>query len=97
MKKENKLWRVFILREASSDFDIERKYINRNMKPIYRYGVSEKQVESRLRRSYGLKDHDENNGEVSVKYIFDITDAKPNGIITMTIWDEDPFDIDYAK
>lgn len=87
MKKEQKLWRVFIIKKEQSEDGAKQYYMNKNMKPIYRHGVSEKQVESRLRRYFGLRDHDENNGQTSISYTFDITDAKPNGITTYTIWD----------
>ena len=85
MKKENKTWRVFITEKRQYEDDC--KYTRLHYKPIYRNGKSEKQVIARLRRTYNLYDHDENNGSCSVSYMFDIEDAKPNGVITYTVFD----------
>lgn len=84
MKKEQKLWRVFVTRERRYEDYTDYKFY---CKPLYRYGVSEKQVIARLRRTYDLYDHDEMMGQCAVNYIFDIEDAKPNGIMTFTVFD----------
>lgn len=84
MKKEKKLWRVFITKVERFEFDEKRTTI---WKPYYRWGVSEKQVISRMRHEFDLYNHDEYDGQVAVSYEFDIEDAKPNGITTYTVFD----------
>lgn len=86
MKKEKKLYRVFI---SMVEIYEDHEDVHYCWKPFYRKGVSEKQVIARLRRQLGLYNYDSMDGQCAVEYRFDVTDAKPHGYTTLTVFDFD--------
>lgn len=84
MKKEKKLYRIFISKVHRYE---DHDEVSTCWKPFYRYGVSEKQVIARLRRTLNLHEYDLNDGREEVFYKFDLEDAMPNGIRTLTVFD----------
>ena len=86
MKKEKKVFRIFISRIDRYE---DHEDISTIWKPFYRTGVSEKQVIAWLRHKFNLYDHDTMDGQCAVIYKFDIEDAMPNGIKTLTVFDFD--------
>ncbi len=87
MAKDKKLYRIFISKVYRYE-DYDEVYTC--WKPLYRWGVSEKQVIARLRHE--LKLHDpglSNDGLTDIFYKFDLEDAMPDGVRTLTVFDFD--------
>lgn len=71
---KNKFWQIIITRVTSNDVEGERR---ESYPKLYRHGVSERQVEARLRHTEGMYDYDNYDSSVSVRYEFNITEVVP--------------------
>lgn len=86
MAKEKKLYRIFISKVHRYE---DHDEVFTHWKPFYRWGVSEEQVIARLRRTLNLYGYDLNDGQEEVFFKFDIEDAMPDGVRTLTVFDFD--------
>lgn len=66
-----KLWEIHIVEITESEFEESK----RSLPKMYRYGESKRQVESRIRYTENLYDHDNSDGSVSIRYDFNITEV----------------------
>lgn len=77
MKKIKK--RFLIIAELHQESDDINEDIVLEKHKLFRYGVSEKQVISRLRYSEGWKDHDNSTGSVAFKWYFNLIEVDKDG------------------
>lgn len=76
MKKEPKKYKIIARLHRLSDYDDPMDQVVK-IKEYYRWGVSEKQVISRLKRTEGLKSDSDSCGSVCYEWRFELIEVDP--------------------